>query len=201
VKDSRTILKDFISLIKTPRLFLQEILEDESFKLTKKILFFLVFMQTYLLILPSSLIYLMILVLPFFAIMLTYLYFFAQELSILYLEFNQKEVKDDFLYKLAYCICLISIPSMLVSILINLWFLFNAENFIVGSFYSLVWSLVPLVLYLTGIYYLVRFVSNSQFGLLKIIELICLSITSVFKSKFGFEIIEEIKFDLSRLNT
>ena len=161
----------------------------------------MIFMQLYLLFLPSSLIYLLILVIPFSIIMLVYLYFFSQELSIIYLDFSPNEVRDDSLYKFAYSVSLISIPSMLVSIAINIMFLTNSENLIVGSFFSLVWSFIPFIIYMSGIYYLMRFISESKFGLLKIVELICLSVISIFRSKFGLEIIEEIKADMKNLDS
>lgn len=200
MKNKPIIIQDFFQVLLKPKQTLSHILESEDFKLNKKIFLFIAVMSLYSLVLPSTLVFLLILVIPFILILISFVYFFSQELSIMYFETREREFEDQFLYRIAYCLSLITVPAMFLSIFTNIFFLARAENLLLAGILSLALAFVPLLVSAFYLNLFMSIVSSEKFGLLKVIELSFVSILSTLKAKFGWEVIEELKADLQSLS-
>lgn len=201
MKTESSILQDSLKFFKKPKITLTSILESDDFNLDKKKFFFIAFMSLYSIFLPSTMVFLLILVIPFVLIMIGYIYFLSQEISIIYFEAQGKDYEDQFLYKVAYCLSLLAVPSMLLSLAVNLFFMFRADNFLLAGILSLAFAFVPLLFLAFYLNMFMGIVSSGAYGLLKVIELSFVSLLSTLKAKFGWEVIEEIKIDLKSLDS
>lgn len=192
----RIIIKDCLKIFLKPKSVFEDVLaSSESFTNTK-ILLFIAFMQLYILLLPSTLIFLLILVIPFALIIIGTLYFLSQELIILYNDAKQKSITDFPLYGFAYLISLLSLPSAILNLAINIFFIVKTNNFVAGSVFAFLLSFIPLLLYFFYINSFITFISNGHYGLLKFIELYFLSFISTLKAKLGYEVIKDLREDL-----
>ena len=199
MKIKNSILNDIKKFLLNPKKTLNSILQSADFHLSTKTLVFIAFTQLYSLLLPSTLIFLLLLVIPFVLIIIGYVYFLSQELSILYSEANETEFKDTFLYRIAYCLSLMAVPSMLLSLVINIFFLVRADNLIVAAALSLAFNFLPLLISLAYLIFFMKVISKGEHGLLKLIELSFVSLISTLKAKFGWDAVREISVDLGTM--
>lgn len=199
--NQRSIFKDSIAFLLKPKKTLSSILDADEFVLEKKLFIFITVMHLYSLFVPSTLIFLLILVIPFILITIGFVYFFSQELSILYSETKGKEFLDLFLYRIAYCLSLLALPSMFISIMINIFFLVRADNFLLAAVLSLAFEFIPLLVLAWYLNMFLGLISSGRYGLLKLIELMFISLISTLKAKFGWEAVSEIMIDLKNLNS
>lgn len=196
---TQTIIQDILVFLKSPKQALTSILEADVFNLDKKKLSFIAFMHLYSLLLPSCFVFLTILVLPAMLVMIGFIYFLSQELMMVYSESSQKELKDIFLYRIAYCLSLIGVPALLLSVLINLFFLVKTDNLLFSGAMSLFFSFLPMLVSAWFMMVFVKLISAGRFGLLKLIELMFASLLTTLKAKFGWEAITEIREDLTAI--
>ena len=193
---TKTIIQDSIDFIKSPKKTLELILIEDTFKLDKKILAFIAFMHLYSFFLPSGFVFLTILVFPALLVMIGFVYFLAQELLIVYSESLERELKDMFLYRIAYCMSLVGVPAMLLSVILNLFFLIKTDNLLVAGAFSLFFSFLPMLVSAWFLMIFIKLIYAERFGLLKYIELMFASLLTTLKAKFGWEAIMEIRQDL-----
>jgi hypothetical protein len=201
MKNESSILKELLQFFLKPKTTLSSILESKDFRLDKKKFLFIAVMSLYSLFLPSTLVFLLILVIPFVLIMIGFIYFLSQEISIVYFETQMKEYQDLFLYRVAYCLSLIAVPAMILSVFVNFFFLLKTDNFLFAGILSLAFAFLPLLISAFYLNMFMSLVSSGSYGLLKVIELSFVSLLSTLKAKFGWEVIEEIKADMENLDS
>lgn len=190
------LIKSIPEALLKPKACFEAILLDDNFKVSKKHIWFSVFMNVYYVFVPSFFVGMHILAPLVVMTSIGMMYYFAQKTAAIYQEQSMIGIDDDkFFYKVAYCFALANIPAFILSWLTNILSWYFAGDFILGLFVAFFLNIFVLVFALIYPLKMMALINRRKNNFTSLIKLVIESCIVTVKELLGYRAIRDIYRD------
>jgi hypothetical protein len=194
----KTLFADLKNFLRYPTRTTTEIL-GRKVAISRALLIFIIFTNSYFLFLPSFLLLLNIIIFFIFFISLGSLYYFSQEMSISYEEETGVDLEDRFFYVIAYCFALAGFIGFLLNFFANLLFISLNKFLVVGVFWATLSTMPIAIIYFFYCLKVTSVLCPNSNPVSKYMEQISQSFIVTCKEGLGFKAVSEMLIDWREL--